>query len=831
MDVFEEFKSRIKDAAEVKPGQFEGCCPNLGHGDKGDNTPSFSFRRGRKRAVVGFCHAGCTWADIVQSVGMTLAELSGHSPKANGGRANGHARSNGKASKHDRTKQVEYHYLDADGKRHYTSTRWWDHKKNDKTFTAGHVDPATRKWISNIDGMERIPYRLNDLVRKQPKRAFICEGEKDCETLRRLGLLGTTNICGAMGWTTEGKYLEGFDLFVLEDNDDTGRQRSKLLKWELHKIVASLRFIALPGLAEHGDVSDWAQSQGIVPDQLAAPGQCEAVAKQLVEIALATPAWTATESELASIEADLKALGKGKADPDVADANAKPLPEIVEADCVLCADVRKTGTGLVSSGPTDATSLAFGYLKNRNRHLYNNSTYYTYSGGRYSERSEEDTRAFLRKSIERQISDENDRRKEAVTPEGKPPKLISVTKEMVLNALDSLKSLVIVPGEYRSPVWLAETEHSRNCLPMKNGILNLDRIIEGHPEPLLPHTDTFFSTVLVPYNFDPTATCPLWHKFLNRNLEGDAERIAYLQEFFGYCLLPDARFHEFLLLFGEGKNGKSVICSVLSAMLGDDNVSRVPLETFGQRFALIPTLGKLANVCAEVGELDKVAEGHLKAFVSGDPMQFEPKYKPAFNARPTAKLILATNSPPRFTDRSDGIWRRISPMPMRVVIGEHEVIRGMDSLKFWADTGELPGVLTWAIEGLRRLLTSRGFTRSKVCVKAKEEYRKEINPARAYLREHYGVDQDGAIACLMAYRDYVDECERTGHKPLGEGQFGKEVFRLFPHVERKRKRHETDQRVYFYVGMRKKTEEEKRLEDEKAEGNSEHQQGTFEAMR
>ena len=72
---------------------------------------------------------------------------------------------------------------------------------------------------------------------------------------------------------------------------------------------------------------------------------------------------------------------------------------------------------------------------------------------------------------------------------------------------------------------------------------------------------------------------------------------------------------------GEGANGKSVTLAVLRGMLGPGNVSHVPLELFGDKYRLISTLGKLANVVPEIGELDKVCEGFLKAFTSGDAMR------------------------------------------------------------------------------------------------------------------------------------------------------------------------------------------------------------------
>jgi phage/plasmid-associated DNA primase len=101
---------------------------------------------------------------------------------------------------------------------------------------------------------------------------------------------------------------------------------------------------------------------------------------------------------------------------------------------------------------------------------------------------------------------------------------------------------------------------------------------------------------------------------------------------------------------------------------GEENVSHVPLEMFGQRFQLTPTLDKLANICAEVGEVTSVAEGVLKQFTAGDRMYFDRKGIPGVQRYPTARLILATNNRPRFRDRTMGIWRRILLVPFRYTV-------------------------------------------------------------------------------------------------------------------------------------------------------------------
>ncbi len=377
-----------------------------------------------------------------------------------------------------------------------------------------------------------------------------------------------------------------------------------------------------------------------------------------------------------------------------------------------------------------------------------------------------------------------------------------LTKTAVGNVQLCLKAEANIDSHRVMPCWL-DGHREGVFLPMKNGILNVSDLLKGETDILIPHTPRFFSANCLPYDFNPLAECPKWLAFLERNLEGDQERIAILQQYFGYTLSAALAFHKFLFHEGEGANGKSVACAALTGMLGTANVSSVPLESFGERFSLFQTLGKLANVASEVGEIDRVSEGTLKAFTSGDALQFERKHRDPITARPTAKLVFASNNRPRFSDKSGGLWRRMILMPWRIVIPENERVRGMDLPQWWQDQGELPGVLLWAIAGLWQLEQQGGFTKSSVCEAALAEYRAESNPARMFLEERFQFDPESWVVCEDAYRPYVEWVKTNGFLPLSASTFGHEVRRAFPKVERKQKMIDGE-RPAVYIGLAKR---------------------------
>lgn len=111
--------------------------------------------------------------------------------------------------------------------------------------------------------------------------------------------------------------------------------------------------------------------------------------------------------------------------------------------------------------------------------------------------------------------------------------------------------------------------------------------------------------------------------------------------------MADTKQQKFLVIEGEGGAGKSVVLNVLSGLVGEENVSHVPVEVFGERFQLTATVDMLLNIAPEVGDGVRIAEGPLKQFTGGDRMTFERKGLPHFQAYPTARLRTASGGAPR----------------------------------------------------------------------------------------------------------------------------------------------------------------------------------------
>lgn len=371
----------------------------------------------------------------------------------------------------------------------------------------------------------------------------------------------------------------------------------------------------------------------------------------------------------------------------------------------------------------------------------------------------------------------------------------AVTTRLVGNVLENLRGLCLV-GQGKEPLPFYIDDYtpptaisSRHLLVLQNGMLDLDDLANGEDPELLDFDPCWFGTSVLPFEYDPGAKCPQFKQFLYQVLERNPEdgkalhkgdkRLRVLQEWFGYTLLCDGRFQKFLLMVGEGSNGKGVIQNLWIKMLGNGNVSHVSLDQLSGEFALQPLLGKMANICGDLCEIDAVAEGVLKRLTGQDNLTVNRKNQPMLSMAPAVKLVFATNTLPRFQDKSRGVWRRLIAMPFRVVIPEDQ----QDETLAQELEEELPGIFNWALRGLKRLLEQGHFTHCEVCAKAAARHRTACNPVAQFFDERVllPAPKPGQVHRIRKdelYTGYKEWCEAGGYKPYAKNRFGEEVLKL-----------------------------------------------------
>lgn len=274
-----------------------------------------------------------------------------------------------------------------------------------------------------------------------------------------------------------------------------------------------------------------------------------------------------------------------------------------------------------------------------------------------------------------------------------------------------------------------------NEVALANGVLNLE--LGG----LRSHDADDMLERVIPWPFRKGAACPLWTGVLDLLLgpEGSDGRREALQEFFGYVLLSHAHYKKALILFGPSDTGKSLILEILRRLVGLDRICTLGVEEMDDPLLRAQLVGKALNVLSEVPEQALIKDGPFKTLVSTEePITVNPKYKPAFAYVSTAKHVIACNDLPRVNDRTLATFNRLLIVPLTRVLAKEEQDSTLAAriVGGGGETGEMAGVVRWALAGARRLWQNAGrFTEPEVSKHLVERYREDENPFFAYAAE------------------------------------------------------------------------------------------------
>jgi putative DNA primase/helicase len=130
-------------------------------------------------------------------------------------------------------------------------------------------------------------------------------------------------------------------------------------------------------------------------------------------------------------------------------------------------------------------------------------------------------------------------------------------------------------------------------------------------------------------------------------------------------------------------------------------------------------------------------------------------------------LWLAVNHKPRIKGTDPAIWRRTRLIPFVVTIPENE--RDLDlgeKLK-----KELPGILTWAVQGCHSW-REQGLQVPEAVKRATEDYRDESDSLAAFLQECCEVRSGHEVSKTTLYEAYVEWAKRSGEYPVSKKELG-----------------------------------------------------------
>jgi putative DNA primase/helicase len=144
-------------------------------------------------------------------------------------------------------------------------------KTSAKGFPQFHWDAD--RWVKGKPKGPKIPYRLPELAAAAADiTVYICEGEKDADSVAKIGLVGTSASEGAGKWRAElNPWFKDRRVVILIDADSPGRAHGQQVAKALHRVAASVKVVDLyPERVDGSDVSDWLAKDSVGVKLLAA---------------------------------------------------------------------------------------------------------------------------------------------------------------------------------------------------------------------------------------------------------------------------------------------------------------------------------------------------------------------------------------------------------------------------------------------------------------------------------------------------------------------------------------------------------------------------------
>lgn len=210
-------------------------------------------KKGEK--ILFYCHAGCKTEDILEAVGLTFKDLGEYKSKNWKDRL-----------EHKQGKQVEaiYDYRTEGGRYLYSKVRF-----ENKYIQYITIDYDNDRYEYGRGKTSSVLYRLPELVRaiREGYPVYIVEGEKDADTLVRLGYTATT-AGSVKDWKKEfAHYFTGARVVILPDNDGPGENLKNQIVRDLRDYAHSIKCVTTSKIKK-GDVTDYLVKEGHTKNDL-----------------------------------------------------------------------------------------------------------------------------------------------------------------------------------------------------------------------------------------------------------------------------------------------------------------------------------------------------------------------------------------------------------------------------------------------------------------------------------------------------------------------------------------------------------------------------------
>ena len=555
------------------------------------------------------------------------------------------------------------------------------------------------------------------------KPVFVPEGEKDVDTLTKHGFVGFT-FGSVNDWQSEfASILKDAVVYILADNDIPGQSVANRIYADLQGIAKTAKVITpMPDIPK-ADITDYFQT-----------GHSKQDFEQLLKTEQTRPL------------------------QENVSENAEPtsLPDKLQMlNAVSNYETNDKGFG----------ALFAEIFKDRHRYNASRKDFMSYDGKRWVD----DTEGLSARSDAKVLSD-------ALLAYGSSTGNSDYLKSV--SSLCSLRSRNNMLQDSRDVYYFSNEDLDTNdyLLNVQNGTVDLS---EDTPK-FLKHSPDMLLSKICNANYDPAASCKEWEKFLYEIMQGDKEKIKYLQKIAGLSLTGNTQEETCFILYGSTtRNGKSTFCETLIHLLGDYALTMKPESlAVKQNMDSRQASGDIARLAgcrfcnaSEPPKRMLFDTALLKSLLGRDSITARHLHQREFSFIPKFKLVINTNYLPTITDDTVFTSGRINVISIdRHFEPEEQDKHLKDKLR---QESELSGILNWCIDGLR-MYRKEGLKPPAAVQQTTETYRTDSDKIGNFIKECLAkTGKNSSIKSI--YEVYSTWCSDNGYGTESKGNFISEI--------------------------------------------------------
>ncbi len=289
------------------------------------------------------------------------------------------------------------------------------------------------------------------------------------------------------------------------------------------------------------------------------------------------------------------------------------------------------------------------------------------------------------------------------------------------------------------------------------------------------------------------APAPTWERFLLEIQNDRQDVVDYLQRLFGYAITGLTIEHILPVLYGQGRNGKSVlvetICYVLGSLAGPIQ-SELLLDqgrtknSSGPSPDIMSLKGLRIAIASETDEGRKISSAQVKKLTGGDTLRGRnPHDKYEISFQPTHTLFLLTNHKPHAPADDFAFWERVHLIPFLISFVDREPKaeneRPQDKTLPEKLKQEASGILAWLVRGCL-LWQEQGLNPPAIVKEATAEYKRDEDLIADFVEECCYVAPDAWVNATDIYNVFQEWWEENISKRVpSRKKFGTWFSRKF----------------------------------------------------